>query len=83
MVSWRTVTQPKSLGGLGVPYMRSSNIALLGKLSWGMMHSPHKLWVCLLSSLYLLDDDFLCATQRCGMPCARLRIRLLVVSHGI
>lgn len=48
-VKWNSITQPKSEGGLGIRMARETNIALLGKHAWSLLHNSHKLWVNMLS----------------------------------
>jgi len=52
-VNWKVITQPKSRGGLGIRKARASNISILGKHVWELIHNPDNLWVNLLSSKYL------------------------------
>lgn len=58
-VKWSKVTQPKNKGGLGFHRTRVSNISLLGKHVWSLLHHHDRLWVKLLSSKYLKDNDIL------------------------
>ena len=53
LVKWATVTSPKKYGGLAIREARLSNIALLGKLIWSILHDKHKLWVKVLSHKYI------------------------------
>ncbi|PNY04054.1 ribonuclease H, partial [Trifolium pratense] len=68
-VKWDTVTQPRSKGGLGIHVARKSNIALLGKHIWDLIHHPDKLWVQLLADKYLRHDHILHATKSQGASC--------------
>ncbi|XP_024632727.1 uncharacterized protein [Medicago truncatula] len=52
LVNWKTITRPKSIGGLGIRSARDANICLLGKLVWDMVQSTNKLWVNLLAKKY-------------------------------
>lgn len=65
MVSWAKITQPRRRG-LGVRTARNQNVALLGKLVWDLLHSPHKLWVSILKAFYVKDGDFFKAYSRKG-----------------
>jgi hypothetical protein len=51
------VTSPMKFGGLAIREARLSNIALLGKLVWNLLHDPHKLWVSVLSHKYIKGGD--------------------------
>ena len=44
---------PRRVGGLGFRLARVSNIALLGKLSWAIIHDDDKLWVKMMRQKYL------------------------------
>nr|KYP61260.1 Putative ribonuclease H protein At1g65750 family [Cajanus cajan] len=66
LVSWEVVTQPMTLGGLGVREARRVNVSLLGKLIWDLLTAPQKPWVHILSSIYLHGDSILCAQNRWG-----------------
>lgn len=52
-MNWKTVTKSKKSGGLGIHTARETNVALLGKHVWSLIHNPSKLWVRLLRSKYL------------------------------
>jgi hypothetical protein len=52
-VNWNMVTTPKRFGGLGIREARLTNLALLGKLVWNMLHNKDKLWVKVLSHKYM------------------------------
>lgn len=58
-VPWHTTSKLKKDGGLGLRKTRETNVALLGKKVWDMIHSGDKLWVQLLSSKYLKDTSIL------------------------
>jgi len=68
-VNWKMITQPKSRGGLGIRTARASNISILGKHVWDLLHNPDKLWVNLLSSKYLHGISILEATNYHGSSC--------------
>ena len=46
---WNMVTTPKHFGGVGIREARVTNVALLGKLVWNILHNKDKLWVKVLS----------------------------------
>lgn len=52
-VKWPKITRTTQRGGLGVRKSKECNVALLGKHVWDFIHSPHKLWVQILSAKYL------------------------------
>ncbi|KAG4991087.1 hypothetical protein JHK82_024576 [Glycine max] len=58
-VKWDTITQSRKNGGLGVRRARDTNVALLGKKVWSMIHDHHSLRVNLLESKYLRHDSVL------------------------
>jgi len=47
------VTTLKRFGGLGIREDRLTNLALLGKLVWNMLHNKDILWVKVLSHKYM------------------------------
>lgn len=59
LVNWQTITAPRNDGGLGIRDARKANTALLGKLSWKMLSEPDRLWVQVVSSVYLRDTSFM------------------------
>jgi len=66
LVSWKKITKPKHLGGLGIRTARDANTCLLGKLVWDMVQSTNKLWVNLLADKYKTGKKFLQATFNSG-----------------
>lgn len=62
LVNWKTVTSPKSIGGLSIRTARDANTSLLGKLVWDMVQSTNKLWVNILSNRYTSGSNTLHAT---------------------
>lgn len=42
-VNWSKVVKPKTHGGLGIHTARESNISLLGKHVWDLIHNHDKL----------------------------------------
>lgn len=55
MVSWDTVCQPKTCGGLGFKNLDMMNKAILMKVGWNLVTSPSSLWSQVLLSTYKLD----------------------------
>lgn len=66
-VNWDTITQPKTRGGLGIHNARESNISLLGKYIWDMIHNHNKLRVKLLYAKYLKGTSILEAHHTSGV----------------
>jgi len=58
-VNWNTITQPRKNEGLGVRRARDSNVVMLGKKVWALLHDPDSLWVQLLANKYLKGDSVL------------------------
>lgn len=56
---WNTITSSKLNGGLGLRRARETNVALLGKHVWEVLHDSNKLWVQLLTSRHLHDQSVL------------------------
>lgn len=67
-VNWNTVTQPRGRGGLGLHTARETNVALLGKHVWDLLHHQEKLWVQMLAAKFLKDSHILAAKPVTGMP---------------
>uniref|UniRef100_A0A803Q031 Reverse transcriptase n=1 Tax=Cannabis sativa TaxID=3483 RepID=A0A803Q031_CANSA len=55
--SWSEICQPKRCGGLGLRRFRDINVALLAKLSWGMLSRADKAWVNLMEARYCRGLD--------------------------
>ena len=53
------ICTPKSGGGLGLKNLSNMNNALLMKIGWNMLVSPHSLWVKVLKSKYGLISDLI------------------------
>lgn len=53
LINWEVLTTPKTLGGLGIGDRRLTNMALLGKLVWSLLHERDKLWVQVLTHKYV------------------------------
>lgn len=68
MVSWRTISMAKRIGGLGVRQARLTNVSMLGKLVWELAHNSDKLWAHILMSYYCHDEPFLHSASRRGSP---------------
>lgn len=63
---WETITKPMRCGGLGIHTARNTNISLLGKHVWDLLHNQDKLRVQCLSAKYLKDSNILHATPSVG-----------------
>jgi len=61
------VTAPKCFGGLGIREAKLTNLALLGKLVWNMLHIKDKLWVKVLSHKYT-GNMFLWVNKKHNKP---------------
>ncbi|KAA3477682.1 reverse transcriptase-like protein [Gossypium australe] len=57
MLSWRTLCQPKGMGGIGLRNMRLFNIALLGRQVWRLINNKESLYFKVLSSKYFPDGN--------------------------
>lgn len=57
-MAWDTLTLPKQQGGLGIRRACETNIVMLGKQVWHMMHSDMKLWVNMMRGKYVREKDF-------------------------
>ncbi|PNY05589.1 ribonuclease H [Trifolium pratense] len=69
LVSWKKISRPKNLGGLGLRPARDANICLLGKLVWDLLQSTNKLWVNVFTYRYTTGFKILQACdQQSGSP---------------
>lgn len=57
-VNWTEVCTPRDKGGLGLRMAREVNLAFLGKLAWQMIDNEDKLWVQVMKSKYIKDNNF-------------------------
>uniref|UniRef100_A0A803QAN7 Reverse transcriptase domain-containing protein n=1 Tax=Cannabis sativa TaxID=3483 RepID=A0A803QAN7_CANSA len=64
--SWADICQPKRCGGLGLRRFRDINLALLSKLSWGLLTRADKPWIKLLESRYCQGLDAWRVEKRAG-----------------
>lgn len=62
LVNWEVLTSPRKHGGFGVRDAKITNLALLGKLIWSLIHDRGKLWVQELSHKYLGQNSLWQAT---------------------
>lgn len=65
-VNWEVTSLPKNRGGLGLHSARETNISLLGKHVWSLIHNQDKLWVRMMSDKYLKGGNILSAQPVSG-----------------
>lgn len=58
LIAWKTICQPKSMGGLGLRKTRPLNNAFIAKLGWKILTEPQNLWVSLIRNKYLKISHF-------------------------
>lgn len=58
MIGWEVLTNPKEIGGLGIRDMHYTDLAVLGKLIWSLIHEKHKLSVQVLIDKYMSKTAF-------------------------
>jgi hypothetical protein len=64
-LSWKSICQPKALGGLGIRSMEFLNNSLLARLGWKMTTNQPLLWVDALRAKYLrLGTSFLTGSAK-------------------
>lgn len=63
LVSWDKVMAPRNIGGLGIHPARLSNIAMLGKVVWGLTQNDNKLWMNMFKNYYLKDSHIFAGTM--------------------
>ncbi|XP_026397042.1 uncharacterized protein LOC113291761 [Papaver somniferum] len=56
-ISWRKVSLPKRLGGLGLKNLCNYNLAFLAKLAWQLLHNQDALWAKLLKGKHFPHHD--------------------------
>ena len=61
-VSWKSMTQPKSLGGLGFKDFELFNLAMLARQAWRLLQDPNSFSAHVLKSIYYPDTSILQAT---------------------
>ncbi|KAF1870547.1 hypothetical protein Lal_00025695 [Lupinus albus] len=67
LVSWDVLTRHKRDGGLGLRETRSTNISLLGKMCWNMLHNSENLWCKVLQDKYLGDNSLVFAPTKANI----------------
>ncbi|XP_074293711.1 uncharacterized protein LOC141620847 [Silene latifolia] len=58
-VSWKTLCQPKGMGGMGFRDFKLFNLALLGKQAWRLTTETESLWARFMKVRYYPNGDFL------------------------
>lgn len=53
LLGWKTISSPKSWGGLGIRPLESQTRSLLAKLGWNILYKKNLMWVTSLASKYL------------------------------
>ncbi|KAL2899017.1 hypothetical protein RDABS01_024099, partial [Bienertia sinuspersici] len=69
LISWETLQQPRTKGGLGFKSMRQTNAAFLAKMGWRMLSEPNSLRSRVLRSKYCqvrCDVDMFQAKTNCS-----------------
>ncbi|MBA0721631.1 hypothetical protein Golax_009152, partial [Gossypium laxum] len=57
LVSWKSICQPHSCGGLGLKQMRDQNTSFMFKLGFKLASNSSTLWVRVLQSKYGMKED--------------------------
>ena len=70
MVSWKKITVPKELGGLGVFSMQDRNHALLAKFCWRIASESSTPWPQMLIQKYLTHSRVSFTGRK--LPCSRI-----------
>jgi len=52
MVNWKTITKPKSKGGLGIHEAKGRNLVMTAKLCWRMDNAVDAKWAEVLKKKY-------------------------------
>ncbi|XP_052477448.1 uncharacterized mitochondrial protein AtMg00310-like [Gossypium raimondii] len=68
LVSWDSVCQPKSHGGLGLRQLKDHNISFLMKVGFNIISNTNALWIQVLRSKYRVPSGLLMTCQGVGVP---------------
>ena len=52
VVKWNMVCKPKNKCGLGLWYLKETNVAFIAKIGWGLITKKEDLWVWVLKAKY-------------------------------
>jgi hypothetical protein len=63
-VSWKEMTKPKGMGGLGFRDIDILNLALLARHGWRIFQNPTSLSAAILKARYFPDGDLLNSSLR-------------------
>lgn len=58
-LSWKRLTKPKAIGGMGFKDLRIFNLALLAKQGWKLISQPNSLVSRVLKSKYFKSCNFM------------------------
>ena len=61
-VSWKAMTQPKGMGGLGFKDFELFNLAMLARQAWRLLQNPDSLAARVLKGIYFPNSSILQAT---------------------
>lgn len=66
MVSWKEITCPNAIEGLGLKSIRNNNIAMLGMLVDSLLHENDTLWARVLLEKYVPNAIILAGNYKSG-----------------
>ncbi|XP_061373188.1 berberine bridge enzyme-like 8 [Gastrolobium bilobum] len=68
LINWKTITLPKSAGGLGFKKLELMNDAFMAKMAWEVFNDKDQLWIQALKAKYAADNrGSLCFVQKSGV----------------
>ena len=66
LVAWDTICRPKQEGGIGLHKTAALNLAYQAKLAWKILTNHNSLWVRLMRTKYLRQQDFFLIPRKQG-----------------
>ena len=82
MCRWEDMCHPKGAEGLGLRHAKTSNLAFMSKLGWGLIYNRDDLWVKVLRGKYSCGSNLIhVVSMKHG--CSNLWSRICEAWHHI